>query len=571
MNDQTQGTVYFEEAAERMRLRIRSDGQGRPPDVALTLKTIEARFVDPAFGFNELKRLTSMSAASLRRFQRELGCTPAGYLKRCRLAMAEMALAATSEDELTVEEVARRTGYANGRSFARAFQQQAGHVPSRRRRPADPREILPAPALAGERAVPFRQVVTGELGKAAGHEVVRRLRIELCAGSRPLPEEDRIDLSYPGDPHARLVAESLWTVARDLPPRQRRALLCDAVRFRSPAMFELLSEVGREASTRGVHGEGVALAELALDVVEEHGAGFGDELHDLRALAWARIGEARLGARDLAGAELAFRFADEAWHTPRARPDDDAELEIRWLESSLRLARHRFDDACELVDATIGRLRALGRDPELLARALTRRSLAARQRGGEPEAAAAMLREAEAVVDENAHPTLALVILLHLAEAALEAGDSAEVGRLLPRARALGRRVGDGFVQVRLIHVEALAHWQKGHYAQAEQLMLAARAGFLDRGEVASAALVSIDLAKLHDRRHDEVRVREAIAETVPLVESLAVHPRSMAALRQLRAVQGGGAEPSPELLERIRTSIATLDQVPETKERRAS
>ena len=140
MSDQTVGTVYFQEAVERVRVRIRADGQGRPPEVALMLKIIETRFADPGFGVNELKRLTSV--AKLRQFRRELGCTPGIYLRRCRVAMAELVLAATSELEVTVEEVARACGYANGRSFCRAFQEQTGHLPSSHRRPASPREFL---------------------------------------------------------------------------------------------------------------------------------------------------------------------------------------------------------------------------------------------------------------------------------------------------------------------------------------------------------------------------------------------------------------------------------------------
>lgn len=560
MDDQTAGTVYFEEAVGRVRLRIRADRKGRPPEVALMLKTIEARFVDPGFDLNELKRRASPTALTLRAFKRELECTPGVYLRRCRLAMAEMVLAATTDVELTVEEVARRAGYANGRSFARAFQEQAGYPPSQRRRPAEEaREVLPAPLLEGGRATPFRRLLTGEVGDAAGHETVRRLRLQLCTGSRPLAEDGRVHLSYAGDPHARLVAESLWAVARELPLRQRRALVCDAVRFRSPALFELLGEVVREALARGDAGEGVTLAELALEVVEEHGAGFGDELHDLRARAWARLGEARLRDGDRAGAEQALAFAREAWQAPRAERDAAAELEIRWLESSLCLAQDRFDDACELVDETIACLRALDGDPQLLARALTRRALVAGRRGDEPETAMALLREAEEAIDDEAQPALALVTRLHLAQAALEAGQGAEAERLMPRARALGRRVGDGVVRVRLAHVEALVHWQQGRPAEAERLMLEAREAFLERGGIAAAALVSLDLAKLHDRMRNAPRMREVIAETVPLLESLAVHPKSLAALKQLRSVQAEGAETSPEQLERIRASIAAL------------
>ena len=564
MSDQTLGSVYFEEVADRVRLRIRADRRGRPPELALVLKTIETRFVDPGFDVNELRRIASPSKATLRAFERELGRTPGVYLKRRRLEMAELALAATTERELTVAEVARMAGYANHRSFARVFQEQVGHAPSRGRRPAETPAILRQPPLEGERATPWRRLLTGQVAGGEGREAVRRLRLRLCVGMSPLPEEGRIYLSYPGDPHARLVAEALWTVARDLPARPRRALVCEAVRFRSPALFQLLSEAAGEAAARGDAGEHVARAELALEVVEEHGSGFGDELHDLRALAWARLGEARLQAGDLAGAEQALRFAREAWQAPRPRRDAAADLEVRWLESSLHIARRLFDDACELTDEAIERLRAAEGDPLLLARALKRRALVAARRGEAPQTAMALLREAEGMIDEEAQPELMLAIRLHLARASLDAGHASDAERLLPRLRVLSDRLGDGAVQVRTTHLEAVVCWQQGRHAEAEALMLQAREAFLARGEIASAALVSIEIARLHRRLLDHARVRQAIAETVPLVESLAVHPQSMAALRELRSAQAEGGELTPERLDKVRASISACGDAKE-------
>ncbi|WP_323748081.1 helix-turn-helix transcriptional regulator [Catenulispora rubra] len=84
----------------------------------------------------ELAQLSTMSRASFaRNFERVLGQTPMQYLTDWRLTLAREYLLA---DELTLEQIARRTGYSSPNAFAATFRRHVGLPPGRWRREVSP-------------------------------------------------------------------------------------------------------------------------------------------------------------------------------------------------------------------------------------------------------------------------------------------------------------------------------------------------------------------------------------------------------------------------------------------------
>jgi AraC-like DNA-binding protein len=87
----------------------------------------------------ELAQLSAMSRPSFaRNFERALGQTPMAYLTDWRLTLAREYLLA---NELTLEQIAHRTGYSSPNAFAATFRRHVGVSPGRWRDEATARLI----------------------------------------------------------------------------------------------------------------------------------------------------------------------------------------------------------------------------------------------------------------------------------------------------------------------------------------------------------------------------------------------------------------------------------------------
>ena len=100
---------------------------GVSPPVAQLQEQIRSRFRDPV-NIKELCGEVGLSREHLsREFRRVYGLEPGAYLRRLRLEAAEVFLQQTL---LGIDEIAARTGFSNGRQFARFFRNQTGRSPT---------------------------------------------------------------------------------------------------------------------------------------------------------------------------------------------------------------------------------------------------------------------------------------------------------------------------------------------------------------------------------------------------------------------------------------------------------
>jgi transcriptional regulator GlxA family with amidase domain len=89
---------------------------------------------DPGWTVPELAHLSAMSRPSFaRNFERALGQTPMQYLTDWRLTLAREYLLA---GQLTMEQIAHRTGYGSPNAFAAMFRRHFGLPPGRWRQEA---------------------------------------------------------------------------------------------------------------------------------------------------------------------------------------------------------------------------------------------------------------------------------------------------------------------------------------------------------------------------------------------------------------------------------------------------
>ncbi|WP_042375574.1 AraC family transcriptional regulator [Streptacidiphilus neutrinimicus] len=99
-------------------------------------RALQAMHEDPGHSWTvpELAAVSAMSRPSFaRNFERALGQTPMQYLTDWRLTLAREYLLA---NELTMEQIARRTGYSSPNAFAATFRRHIGLPPGRWRQEA---------------------------------------------------------------------------------------------------------------------------------------------------------------------------------------------------------------------------------------------------------------------------------------------------------------------------------------------------------------------------------------------------------------------------------------------------
>jgi tetratricopeptide (TPR) repeat protein len=157
------------------------------------------------------------------------------------------------------------------------------------------------------------------------------------------------------------------------PPERRRNLLLGGARFRTWAFCEHLLDAGRELLLQDP-ARAVDLSLLGVETAMRLEAAVHGEarVNDLRARAWAVLGNAQRVRGDFPEAEESFAQADRRLKQGTGDPLEKAHALL--LKSSLRGSQHRFREAFRLLD----RVEAIGRrcdDARLCGKALIVRGL----------------------------------------------------------------------------------------------------------------------------------------------------------------------------------------------------
>jgi len=101
------------------------------PKVARAVRYIHQHYADP-IGILHIAEVAGLSRQGLNKaFRQHLRRTPGSELRRVRLSEGRRLL---QETELTLDQIARSTGYSSANSLCIAFQRAFGHSPSRLRR-----------------------------------------------------------------------------------------------------------------------------------------------------------------------------------------------------------------------------------------------------------------------------------------------------------------------------------------------------------------------------------------------------------------------------------------------------
>jgi hypothetical protein len=125
--------------------------------------------------------------------------------------------------------------------------------------------------------------------------------------------------------------------------------------------------------------------------------------------------------------------------------------------------------------------------------------------------------------------------------------------------RDLYKRFQDPLIRLRVSWHEGQLLRDLGHLRTAEEVLLQARQGFVERELFYEAALISLDLAAVYVKLQAEAQLQQTIAETVPVFRSLGVDREALAMLLQLQQL----AHQSRQALELLSLLSSRIEQLP--------
>jgi len=338
-------------------------------------------------------------------------------------------------------------------------------------------------------------------------------------------------------------APGLFVALSEQPAEGRELLLRDSPRFQTWGVFELLVERSLEASLQDPAFGGY-LGRLALHLSGhlDRGRYGAERITDLRARAWAFVGNACRLQFDFQGAEKAF---GQAYQELKKGTGDGLERAIFLdLKASLFRDQRRFDEALHLLQRAVDLFLSHG-ERHRAGRSLVNMATV-NHHAGSLEAALSALHQALPLIDPEREPRLLLCARHNLVDYTAGLGRFLEAQRLYREARPLYRSFNEPWVQNRRRWVRGKIARGLGQLRHAETLFLAARDGFLAEGIPYDTALVSLELALLYAEQGRTEDLKRLAAEMVPIFASRHIHREALAALtffQQAVEAETAGAE----------------------------
>jgi tetratricopeptide (TPR) repeat protein len=283
-------------------------------------------------------------------------------------------------------------------------------------------------------------------------------------------------------------------------------------------------EIGFQDPQRAIN-----LAELAVIVSQQLGDAYDPYwVLDLRAKAYAYLGNAQRILGELRSAETAFREA-ESLLARSMTGNPLIEAEVLHLKASLFCAQRRPEEGLALVDRALAIYRESG-DTNGAGTVLLKKAKIVEE-AGDLEDAIGLLKQLVTETGANQEVRLLLYARYNLMLCLTAAGRYLEAKDLLPQIKDSFTREARPLDLLRLRWTEGKIALGLGRTEKAEEAFRAVQQEFLNRSMGYDAALVSLDLAVLLSQERRTSELKQLAAELMRVFESRDVHREAVAAL----------------------------------------
>ena len=317
-----------------------------------------------------------------------------------------------------------------------------------------------------------------------------------------------------------------WAQLEPLSPQVRFVRVESDSRFHTFGLYDRLLEASRWYR-RTEPAEAVDIVRLAILVTERlDPATLGEKrVADLKATAWAALGNAKRIAEDFEGSRRAF---NEAWRILEGGTGDPTEeARLISLEASYMKDIGEFEVAETSLEEALQLYRKV-RDTHEQGRVLLKM--------GEiighlhPERGLAHIQNALALFEREREPLLEICAQHALAWFLNDSGQPEEALAVLERARPLYRQFRDDLIQLRMHWLEGRVAYRLGEYDEAESIFAQLWEEFRARNLNQEVVLVTIDLAQVLAAKGEPERAARLAAECYSIMKNWGLHKDALAA-----------------------------------------
>ncbi len=325
----------------------------------------------------------------------------------------------------------------------------------------------------------------------------------------------------------RLSGWGHWSALDPLLPDERLPAILEHKDWQHWGLFRAILDAARWYSFRDPR-EAVDIAALALDVVDlldAKAVGGEAAANDLRARAWALLGNCRRLASDLEGARRAIA---EAWRWNEEGAGDPLDkAQIYSFDASYATTVGEFEAAETILEDALAIHRATG-DAHLQGRTLLQMGVAIGY--VDPEKGIAHVEHALQLMNPVREPRLELCAQHALAHFLADAGRPQDALAVLDRARPLYRQFPDEWAQIRLHWLQGRIAHALGQFSEATHILRKVQDDCGAQDLHMEFLMVSIDLAEAHALLGETAIAGRLLADVTPVMTGWKLHRNALAA-----------------------------------------
>jgi tetratricopeptide (TPR) repeat protein len=280
---------------------------------------------------------------------------------------------------------------------------------------------------------------------------------------------------------------------------------------------------------------------------------------DLRALAWAQLGNAHRICNDLPHASQALNRA--VYWSRRGSRTGLLLARVADFLASLLGAQGRYAEARRILQAVHDTHLSEGRH-HLAGRALYTAGCMAGW-DGDAGRAIVLMRRGFDLLDLDRDPTLTVTLIHGMITHLAELGRFRSARRLLWRCRSLVVEQGNAVSLVRLRWLEGRIHAGLGDFARAEPALRETRAGFAEHGQIYLAAMAGLDLAALWARQGRLAEIHALAGEIIATFRAMRVAREAIVTLLILQKACMAGGGQLLDIIEIVVTFLKSLERQP--------